>query len=267
MFSEEGAAAAWRAAAANRAEYLAGPTARMFAQAALRPGMRVLVVGGGTGDEAIEAARAVGAKGEVVLTDLSPGMVDEARRAVVQARFPKVRCLEMDAQALAFEDGTFDTVVGRNVLMFIPDLHCGLTEIRRVLKAGGRFAGTTWASGDRNPRLSIPLAAAKSVGVTVPPDTGLRLALGLSRPDRLAATLRRAGFSEVRVERAPARARPTDWDGFLTELKGHIGTRSIAREVPPALQDRFWVSIDRRYHRYRVSGELPGEQLVVSGTA
>jgi len=266
MFSEDGAATSWRQAAASRSIYLAVPTARMFAGAALQPGARVLIVGGGTGDEAIEAARAVGPAGEVTLTDLSPGMIEEGRRAVTEAGFPQIRCLAMDVQALDFAAATFDAVVGRNFMMFVPDLARGLAEIRRVLKPGGRFAATTWASGARNPRLSIPLEAARSVGVELPPDTGLRLALGLNRPDRLAARVRRAGFKDVKVETAPATARPEDWDAFLQDLKSHVGTRSVAREVPAALQERFWQSLDRRFLRHRREGELRGEQLVVSAT-
>lgn len=266
-FSQEGAAEAWRKAAAGRAAYLRVPAARMFALAALKPGARVLVIGGGTGDEAIEAARRVGAGGEVVHTDLSPGMVREAAKAVAEAGFGRLRCVVMDAQELAFPDAGFDAVIARNVLMFIPDLQRGLSEMRRVLRPGGRLVGTTWASGDRNPRMSIPLAAARSVGLVVPPDTALSLALGLSRPDRLRAAIRRAGFRRAEVERAPASARPQDWTPYLTDIRQHVGAKEIADLLPERDRDRFWRSVERRVTRLRATGQLRGEQLVICATA
>ena len=266
-FADEGAAAAWRKAGPGRSAYLAISTARLFDFAALSPGARVLVVGGGTGDEAIEVARAVGADGEVVQTDLSAEMVKEARRALAESGFPKVRCLVMDAQRLDFPDGSFDAVVARNVLMFIPDLRRALGEMRRVLRPGARLAGTTWAGRARNPRLAIPPAAARTLGVKVPPDMTLSLALRLSRPERLRGALLAAGFSEVRVERAAATARPSDWGALLADLRHHVGTREIARLIPDQSQDRFWRSVDRRFNRHRASGSLDGEQLVIGGTA
>lgn len=266
-FAEEGAAEAWRRATPGRAAYLAQGTARMFALAHLTVGARVLVIGGGTGDEAIAAAELVGSGGSIVMTDLSPGMVVEATKAMAEAGHPEVRCQVMDAQSLDFPDGEFDAVVARNVLMFIPDLHRGLTEMRRVLRRDGRLVGSTWSSPKKNPRLSIPVAAAATVGVTVPADTTLRLAQRLSRPDGLAAQLRRAGFRQITVDKVPAIARPADWAAFLADLRDHAGTREVAQLIPDDRRERFWRSLDRRFLAHRPSGELNGEQLVLGASA
>jgi hypothetical protein len=93
---------AWRRAAASRASYLAAPTKRMLEQAHIAPGHRVLVVGAGTGEEALDAASLVGAKGEVVATDASAAMIAEASRSLEAANVTNIRCLVMDAQSLDF---------------------------------------------------------------------------------------------------------------------------------------------------------------------
>ena len=265
-FAEAGAAEAWRQAAAERNAYLARPTARMFALARLRPGARILVLGGGTGDETLEVAAKVGPGGQVVMTDLAESMVGEARKAVAEAGLHNVRCLVMDASALQFKEGEFDAIVARNVLMFIPDLPLALSGIRRVLRPGGRLVGTTWSSPSQNPRLRIPLDAAATVGVKIPSNSTLRLAQSLNRPDRLGATLRRAGFEGVAVEKVKALARPSDWEAFVAGFRHHVGTREVARLIPEDRRERFWRSLDRRFMAHQPSGELNGEQLVFAAT-
>lgn len=196
--------AAWRRAAGSRASYLAAPTARMLELARIGPGHSVLVVGAGTGEEALEAATRVGTAGRVVATDLSAAMIAEATRAVAAAKVGNVRCLVMDAEHLKFRANTFDAVISRNALMFIPHLASALAEMNRVLKSGGRIAATAWASARRNPRLSDPLEVARALGVKPPPSATFQVALRLGAPWLLTTALREAGFSEVMVERWPA---------------------------------------------------------------
>src|SRR5574338_625761 len=78
-------------------------------QAAVRPGMRVLDVAGGTGDLARAFARRVGAQGEVWLTDINGSMLTVGRDRLVDdgCLQPAVQC---DAEALPFPDGNFDRV-------------------------------------------------------------------------------------------------------------------------------------------------------------
>jgi SAM-dependent methyltransferase len=95
---------------------------------------RVLEVGCGWGELAAWIAKDTGA--EVIATDLSPRMVDLARRAGVEARIA-------DVQELPFEDASFDAVVAAWMLYHVPDLERGLSEIARVLRPGGAFFATT----------------------------------------------------------------------------------------------------------------------------
>jgi SAM-dependent methyltransferase len=83
------------------------------------------------------------------VTDLSPGMVEAARRNAENLGLT-VEGRVADAEELPYGDGTFDLVVGHAVLHHIPDVERALREVVRVLKPGGRFvfAGEPTKWGD-----------------------------------------------------------------------------------------------------------------------
>ena len=115
---------------------LDGPDAKEVAFAAIAEAAprKVLEVGGGPGELSERIARELGV--EVVMVDSSPRMVDLARERGVDARVG-------DVQDLAFEDGEFDCAVAAWMLYHVPDLDCALSELRRVLKPGGRLVAVT----------------------------------------------------------------------------------------------------------------------------
>jgi ubiquinone/menaquinone biosynthesis C-methylase UbiE len=103
----------------------------------LRPGLRVLDVGCGTGDDARDIAGMVGASGKVVGLDNSQAMVDEARRRAAGLNLP----LEFhvgDAMHMSYADGAFDVVRADRSFMHIPDPKKALAEMVRVTSPGGR---------------------------------------------------------------------------------------------------------------------------------
>ena len=83
------------------------------------------------------------------VTDLSPGMVEVARRNASRLGF-EVEGRVADAERIPYDDGTFDLVVGHAVLHHIPDVEQALREVLRVLRPGGRFvfAGEPTRWGD-----------------------------------------------------------------------------------------------------------------------
>jgi ubiquinone/menaquinone biosynthesis C-methylase UbiE len=83
------------------------------------------------------------------VTDLSPGMVEVARRNAVSLGF-EIDGRVADAERLPYPDATFDLVAGHAVLHHLPDVERALREVVRVLKPGGRFvfAGEPTRWGD-----------------------------------------------------------------------------------------------------------------------
>ena len=114
--------------------------ARLVKFANVRSRQSVLDVGCGTGVVAITAAR-IGA--HVRGVDLTPELLERARE---NARIANVEIdfREGDAEALPFDDVTFDIVLSQFGHMFAPRPDVAMAEMLRVLKSGGTIAFTTW---------------------------------------------------------------------------------------------------------------------------
>ena len=105
-------------------------------------GERWLDVATGTGEIARPAARA-GA--QVTGLDLAPGLIETARQRAGEDGV-EVSFEVGDAEALQYEDGSFDTVTSTFGVMFAPDHAAVARELARVCRPGGRLALLTWDS-------------------------------------------------------------------------------------------------------------------------
>jgi len=115
---------------------LAPATRMIFAAAGIRPGMQVLDLGCGAGDVAFVAADLVGPDGHVVGVDRSPEALARARLRAEQRSLAHVRFVEGDIHDPA-PGGPFDAIVGRLVLMYVPDPATVLRRQATMLRAGG----------------------------------------------------------------------------------------------------------------------------------
>lgn len=102
----------------------------------LRPGDRVLDLAGGTGDLARLFAKAAGASGRVVLTDINHAMLAEGRDKLIDTGTP-LPVAQCDAEALPFPDRSFDVVSIGFGLRNVTHKENALAEMRRILVPGG----------------------------------------------------------------------------------------------------------------------------------
>jgi SAM-dependent methyltransferase len=101
-------------------------------------GAQVLEVGCGAGWMWAEAAHRVPSDLELTLTDLSPGMVDEASERVGSlGRYRSICGRVADVGELPFQAASFDVVVAIYVLHHVPDTRRAVAEMARVLRPGG----------------------------------------------------------------------------------------------------------------------------------
>ncbi len=106
----------------------------------LRPGQAALDVAGGTGDLAGAMSRRVGARGQVVLSDINHAMLLEGRhRLLDRGIVGNVRLVQADAEQLPFPNGAFDCVTIGFGLRNVTDKAAALADMGRVLKPGGRL--------------------------------------------------------------------------------------------------------------------------------
>lgn len=106
-------------------------------------GKVLLDVGSGDGLVGFLAAERVGAKGKIIFSDISPGLVDVCRAKAEERSIPCaaefIRAAVEDLGAIA--DGTVDVVTSRSVLMYSGDKPKAFSEIFRVLRGGGVYTG------------------------------------------------------------------------------------------------------------------------------
>jgi SAM-dependent methyltransferase len=267
-WSSRDAVVAWRRSSVSRNATLAAATERMLDLAALGPGMRVLDLGTGTGDQAFAAAARVGPAGHVLATDISAEMVAEAAAGAARAGLGNVATRVLDEAAIDLEPDRWDAVISRNGLMFTPDLAGALSGARRVLRPGGRLAMIVWSAPDRNPFHAGPLAVLRALGHTPPPDAELVRAFSLSAPGVLAGAIAAAGFRDVVVEPVPA---PRRHASVAEALASQHDSRPLARvmaHLDDAARAAAWAGIERAYREFETPSGLafPGEALVGSGT-
>jgi len=139
----------------------------------IAPGHRVLDVGAGTGNAAIPAARA-GAR--VVANDLTPELLVEGRRDA-KASGLWIEWQPGDAEALAYPDAAFDTVMSCVGVMFAPHHQDAADELVRVCRPGGTIGLVNWTPDGFIGRLFAamrPFVPAPPPGVQPPPLWGDR---------------------------------------------------------------------------------------------
>ena len=170
---------------------------RLVADARLRQGHAVLDLGSGTGYPAILAAQTVGTSGSVTGIDLAGDMLAVAQRKAKRLGLLNVTFRTGDATTLPFETASFDAVISRFCLMFLPDVPKASTEIARVLKPNRWFAVMVWTSPERNPRIGLSMAAMMQVFDLPPPDPTAPGIFRLAKSGELAGMLQEAGLVDI----------------------------------------------------------------------
>src|ERR1044072_8688659 len=106
----------------------------------LKRGDRVLDVCCGSGASAIPAAAMVGPNGSVVGVDLAENLLELARSKAKQQNLTNAQFQSGDITQLPFEDNSFDVAVCVFGIFFVPDMTAALSELKRVLRQGGKLA-------------------------------------------------------------------------------------------------------------------------------
>jgi ubiquinone/menaquinone biosynthesis C-methylase UbiE len=103
---------------------------------------RLLELGCGPGHLWRDNQQRIPAGWDITLSDFSAGMLRQAKENL--GSIARDFAFEVvDALAIPFDDATFDAVIANHMLYHVPDRTRVLSEIRRVLKPGGRFVAST----------------------------------------------------------------------------------------------------------------------------
>ena len=201
-----------------------------------RPGERVLDIGCGGGETALELAKTVAPDGTVVGIDLSAAVLAFARRAAEGNE--RVRFIEADAQTFPFEPQSFNAAFSRFGVMFFADPLAAFMNIRRSLKPNGRLAFVCWRALEENPLDFVPLRAASphlpsqlvnELGAAGPDAPG---PFAFANPDRVRRILENAGFAEIEIVARDELVGSGDLEAMLAVCTRVGALGKILRENP-----------------------------------
>ncbi|MGA6994592.1 MAG: methyltransferase domain-containing protein [Candidatus Deferrimicrobiaceae bacterium] len=129
--------------------------ANPFSLRSLSEGERVVDLGSGGGFDCFVAARQVGPKGHVVGVDMTQEMLAKSRGVAAEMGLNQVEFREGLIEDLPIEDGWADVVISNGVINLCADKRRIFSEIRRVLRPGGRLQFADIANGKPVPEAAI----------------------------------------------------------------------------------------------------------------
>lgn len=186
-------------------------------------GMKVLELGCGTGSMWIDHKDAIKRCSHIVLSDLSEGMLTEAKNKI--GVFHNTEYKVIDIQEIPFADDYFDIVIANYMLYHVPDINKAVSEVSRVLKKGGFFyAGTTGENG-------IMETIVKILGMDLSYINTFSLENGM---EKMAPY-----FSEIEIKRYKDSLEVTNIDDLMDYIYSGITFKNACKMSPDEVRNKL----------------------------
>jgi len=223
----------------------------------MRAGQKVLDVAAGNGNVSLAAARRWC---DVIATDYVPALLERARERAAAERL-KMEVREADAEALPFDDGSFDVVVSAFGVMFTPDQEKAAAELMRVCRPGGKIGLANWTPEGFIGQLF------KTIGKHLPPPAGVKSPALWGTPARIREMFEPQGAA---IESQPRNfvfryLSPEHWMEVFKTYYGPLLKAFAALE--PAAQSALTSDLKALIDRFNRSGDgsmvVPSEYLEI----
>lgn len=175
--------------------------AASLAQAAFRPGERVIDIGCGGGFTTRQIARAVAPGGGVLGLDISAALIVEARRRAEREGVPNVGFVALDAATAVPPGAPFDRLYSRFGSMFFVDPPAAFRNLHSLVRPGGRADFAVWASPADNAWVADMMSIVRKHIDMPKPDPHAPGPFALEDTTRFRGILERAGFRDVQFDR------------------------------------------------------------------
>lgn len=243
------------------------PNQLLIGSAGIQAGDTVLDLASGTGEPAISIAMHVGGNGRVTATDLTPNMLETARRRAERLGLENMSFEVCGMEALPFEDRSFDAVTCRFGVMHASDPLAALKEARRVLKPGKKAAFMVHGPQESNTLwTTVHVVAPKFLRIN--DSKRVEHHFKFSEGDELADLLRSAGLDAI-AERQLCR---TDVRRGGEPFWNQLVTRDYGKYIEALDESRkaeFDAGMAAAFQEFQKAGiyQLLTSQRVIVGTA
>jgi ubiquinone/menaquinone biosynthesis C-methylase UbiE len=221
-----------------------------------REDQRVLEIAAGPGDTGFLVAPRLGT-GRLTSTDLSPSMVDAARKRGAELGIANADYRVVDAQKMDLTDESFDAAICRWGFMLMPDPAAALRETRRVLRPGGRLVFAVFTGPEKNPFASLPARILIEMGHLPAPTSEWRPGiLALADRARVQSLIDSAGFVSPEIESVGMTWTFAGVDEYWTFLIDLTALGPLIRSLPDDARSRFRATLNERLSAFSRNDEI-----------
>jgi len=189
-------AESWHSWMPKMREWYATATELMLDLARINPGGRILDIAAGDCDQSMDIANRVGPDGYVLAIDVAENLLEIGAQFAHEAGFRNIETRVMDASQLDLPDNSFDAVICRFALMYLPDAVSGLRGMNRVLRNDGRVSLVVYGV-DGSPEFSLAVGVVRKY-LGLPEAKAAAHSLG--EIEVLRESLEKAGFLEIEIQ-------------------------------------------------------------------
>jgi SAM-dependent methyltransferase len=264
----DGLSAGWDKWDAVIMDQLAPVTAAIISALDVTADQQHLDIASGTGEPGLTIAE-LAPNGRVVLTDLSPEMLDVAVRRAREQGVTNIETTVCSADDLPYDDATFDSVSVRFGYMFFPDLAKATGEFARVLKPGGRLCSSVWVDPDANPWTSIAMQAIATEVVVPPSDPHGPNMYRCAGPGAVAALYEDAGLDDIEEWDVGVDLVTDSPEQYWDMISEHVSLAVAAlRQVDGAARERIKTAAVANVRAFESNGlvRVPGRARCIAGT-
>lgn len=203
-------------------------------------------------------------------TDISSGMLSIAKRRAASLGLESIiEFKEGDAETIDLPPSSFNAVVCRRGLMFLPNLSGALSNIHRILVPDGYLAAAVWATPDKVPFLGLATNTVRNETRAPPPPPGTPGPFSLADENQLRNSLIEIGFKDVSTEHLEVIFEfnsAEDYTQFQKEIAPPV-ISMLANETK-SRQDEIWNKVTdaaKKFSDERVHIRLSNEAICIVG--
>lgn len=264
----------WETAATGWAKWehqfsagLSGATDVLADMAGIRPGMRVLDLACGAGNQTMRVAERVGRDGRVVASDISATMLEHLRQNAARAGLQNIETLECAADELGGALPPFDAAISRLGLMLFPSPLAALEAVQRVLKPGARIAALVFTTPANNPVMAQPMDILLRHAGKSPPAPGQPGIFALGSDGTLAGLMRDSGLVDVRTRTVRAPLNLASASDALEMMQQAFGAyRAVVADLDDTKKSDAWGDVFQCLKQFETTDGFRAEFEFIVGS-